>query len=220
MSLGGKKTTTSGTTIDPALRRAALDNLAMAKKIGQLGPIAYTGDTVAGMSPGQIAAIQSGNLGANAFGLREMAVPTGANLNPYSTYTDALAKIPPGQRAFIESLFINPQTGAAPTMTYGAPAASSARAAAPSSQTAAQTLMDRITYGNGGSGGSSSSRGSSGSSGRSLSDLAMMAGSYLPGGMNTRNSGSLFNTIAADVRNAISPQKAPTSKDRPPARPK
>lgn len=121
MSLGGKKT--SETTIDPQLKAAALDNLAMAKKIGQLGPVAYTGDTVAGMSPGQIAAIESGNLGANAFGLSTMAVPTGANLNPYATYEAALAKIPPAQRAFIESLFINQQTGAAPTLVYGAPAA-------------------------------------------------------------------------------------------------
>lgn len=151
MSLGGKKT--SETKIDPKLRAAALANLDMAKKVGQIGYVPYTGDTVAGMSPGQIAAIESGNLGATAFGLPTMAVPTGANLNPYSTYTDALAKIPPGQRAFIESLFINPQTGAAPTKAYGAPAASAARAAAPASQTAAQTLMDRITYGNGGSGG-------------------------------------------------------------------
>lgn len=119
MSLGGKTTTTGGTTIDPALKAAALENLAMAKKIGQLGYVPYTGDTVAGMQPGQISAIQSGNLGANAFGLPEMAVPTGQNLNPYAAYTDALANIPAGQRAFIESMFINPQTGAAPTMDYG-----------------------------------------------------------------------------------------------------
>lgn len=117
MSLGGKKTQT--TSIDPQLKAAALENLAMAKKIGQLGPIAYTGDTVAGMQPGQVAAIQSGNLGANAFGLPEMAVPTGANLNPYAAYEAALSRIPAGQRAFIESMFINPLTGAAPTMTYG-----------------------------------------------------------------------------------------------------
>ena len=82
MSLGGQKT--SSTTIDPDLKAAALENLAMAKKVGQLGYVPYTGDTVAGMQPGQIAAIQSGNLGAEAFGLPTMAVPTGANLNPYA----------------------------------------------------------------------------------------------------------------------------------------
>jgi hypothetical protein len=197
MSLGGKKT--SETKIDPQLRDAALANIDMAKKVGQIGYVPYTGDTVAGMSPGQIAAIESGNLGATAFGLPTMAVPTGANLNPYATYEAALAKIPPAQRAFIESLFINPQTGAASTTAYGAPAA----------QAAVQQAPQYVTDGGGGGGG-----------GRSLSDLAMMAGSYLPGGMNTSRPFSLLNTIAADVRNAISPQKAPTSKDRPPARPK
>jgi hypothetical protein len=129
MSLGGKKT--SETKIDPQLRDAALANLDMAKKVGQIGYVPYTGDTVAGMSPGQIAAIQSGNLGATAFGLPTMAVPTGANLNPYAAYEAALAKIPPAQRAFIESLFINQQTGAAPTMAYGAPVAQAAVAQQP-----------------------------------------------------------------------------------------
>lgn len=126
MSLGGKST--EKTTIDPELRKFALENLDRARRVSQLGPIAYTGDTVAGMQPGQIAAIQSGNMGGEAFGLPTMAVPTGANLNPYSTYTDALANIPAGQRAFIESMFINPQTGAAPTMNFG-------QAAAPASPT-------------------------------------------------------------------------------------
>jgi hypothetical protein len=129
MSLGGKKT--SETKIDPQLRDAALNNIAMTQKIGQIGYVPYTGDTVAGMQPGQIAAIESGNLGANAFGLPTMAVPTGANLNPYAAYEAALAKIPPAQRAFIESLFINSQTGAAPTMAYGAPVAQAAVAQQP-----------------------------------------------------------------------------------------
>lgn len=124
MSLGGKST--SETKIDPALRDFALANLNMATQVGQLGYVPYTGDTVAGMSPGQIAAIQSGNMGGEAFGLPTMAVPTGANLNPYAAYTDALANIPAGQRAFIESMFINPQTGAAPTRTFGNPAAAPA----------------------------------------------------------------------------------------------
>jgi hypothetical protein len=206
MSLGGKKT--SETKIDPKLRAAALANLDMAKKVGQIGYVPYTGDTVAGMSPGQIAAIQSGNMGGEAFGLPTMAVPTGANLNPYSTYTDALAKIPPGQRAFIESLFINPQTGAAPTKAYGAPATSAARAAAPASQTAAQTLMDRITYGNGGGGG--------GGGGNAYTTMATPR-SYLPGGVNASNPNSVLSRIVAAVSGT---QKAPTASNRPVARPK
>lgn len=168
MSLGGKTTTSN--KIDPDLKKAALENLAMAKKIGQLGYVPYRGDTVAGMQPGQIAAIQSGNMGANAFGLPEMAVPTGENLNPYAAYEAALAAIPPGQRAFIESMFINQQTGAAPTMTYGTERKG---AAAPANQTAAQTLIDRITGGGGGGGGGGYTPGTGGGA-----DSGMAANRY------------------------------------------
>lgn len=201
MSLGGKKT--SSTTIDPDLKNAALENLAMAKKIGQLGPVAYTGDTVAGMSPGQIAAIQSGNMGGEAFGLPTMAVPTGANLNPYAAYEAALASIPAGQRAFIESMFINPQTGAAPTMTFGntpvaAPAAASASASARRSGGGGRDYMPT----GGGSG-----------------DLSMLR-ARLPGGIDTNNPNSFLNSVIGRAINAISPQRAPSSSMRPPARPK
>lgn len=137
MSLGGKST--QKTEIDPELRKFALENLDRARKVGQIGYIPYTGDTVAGMQPGQIAAIQSGNMGGEAFGLPTMAVPTGANLNPYSAYTDALANIPAGQRAFIESMFINPQTGAAPTMNFG-------QTAAPASNTQQSSGNRRRNY--------------------------------------------------------------------------
>lgn len=199
MSLGGKKT--SSTTIDPDLKNAALDNLAMAKKIGQLGPIAYTGDTVAGMSPGQIAAIQSGNMGGEAFGLPTMAVPTGANLNPYAAYEAALASIPAGQRAFIESMFINPQTGAAPTLAYGAPAAAPAAAPAPAQRSGGGGRDYMPTGGGGG-------------------NLSMLR-ARMPGGIDTNNPNSFLNSVIGRAINAISPQRSsPNSSMRPPARPK
>ena len=213
MSLGGKTTTSSGTKIDPDLKRAALENLAMAKKIGQLGYIPYTGDTVAGMQPGQIAAIQSGNLGANAFGLPEMAVPTGANLNPYSTYEDALARIPPAQRAFIESMFINSQTGAAPTMNYGG--RSSAKKPASSGTQNTNSGLDafwaRINGGGGNGGG--------GTGGSNPYNSMATPGSYMPGGVNSSNPNSIINQIAAVVRGANTAQSAPTAANRPVARP-
>ena len=197
MSLGGTKTQTNA--IDPELKKASLENLAMAKKIGQLGYIPYTGDTVAGMSPGQIAAIQSGNMGANAFGLPEMAVPTGANLNPYAAYQTALANIPAGQRAFIESMFINPQTGAAPTMDYGTtPAPAPAR----NTQRSSGSSRDYTPTGNGGSANLSISR------------------ANLPGGVNTNNPNSFLNSVLGLALDRVFPQKAPTAKDRPVARPK
>ena len=197
MSLGGKST--EKTEIDPELRKFALENLNMARKVGQLGPIAYTGDTVAGMQPGQIAAIQSGNMGGEAFGLPTMAVPTGANLNPYATYTDALANIPAGQRAFIESMFINPQTGAAPTMTFG----NTSAAAAPASQ--------RSSGGGGGGGGGG------GNSSRDAYTTMATPRSYLPGGVNASNPNSILSRIVAAVSGT---QKAPTASNRPVARPK
>jgi hypothetical protein len=184
MSLGGKKTQT--TSIDPDLKAASLENLAMAKKVGQLGYVPYTGDTVAGMSPGQIAAIQSGNLGASAFGLPEMAVPTGANLNPYAAYEAALANIPAGQRAFIESMFINPQTGAAPTIAYGS--APAPAAAAPQVRSSGGGGRDYMPTG-AGSGG----------------NLSMLRAN-LPGGINTSNPGGRVNSVLGAIVNAISPQ--------------
>ena len=117
MSLGGQNTTTQ--SIDPALKEAAMANLASAQRVGQLGFVPYTEATVAGMQPGQISAMQSTNLGAEAFGLPQTAIPTGGDLSPYQIYQTALSNMAPGQRAFIESMFINPMTGAAPTMQFG-----------------------------------------------------------------------------------------------------
>jgi hypothetical protein len=117
MSLGGK--TTEKQQIDPALRDAALAQLDMARAVGQLGFVPYKGDTVAGFQPNQIAAIQNNNAGMDAFGFSTAAAPTGGNLSPYAIYQEQLAQMDPGQREFIDSLFINPITGAAPTRTFG-----------------------------------------------------------------------------------------------------
>lgn len=117
MSLGGKKTEKQ--EIDPALRDAALAQLDMARAVGQLGFVPYKGDTVAGFQPGQIAAMQNTNTGLEAFGLGTSPVPAAGNLSPYAIYQQQLAQMDPGQREFIQSMFINPMTGAAPTRTFG-----------------------------------------------------------------------------------------------------
>lgn len=117
MSLGGKTKETQ--QIDPALRDAALAQLDMARAVGQLGFVPYKGDTVAGFQPGQIAAMQNTNTGLEAFGLGTSAVPAAGNLSPYAIYQQQLAQMDPGQREFIQSMFINPMTGAAPTQTFG-----------------------------------------------------------------------------------------------------
>lgn len=210
MSLGGKNTTTQ--SIDPALKEAAMANLASAQRIGQLGFVPYTEATVAGMQPGQISAMQSTNLGAEAFGLPQTAIPTGGDLSPYQIYQTALSNMAPGQRAFIESMFINPMTGAAPTMQLGMQPAGGAggggRSAGVSSQEdvdrrRGNTASDRISAGGGNASGSR--MGASGITSR------------LPGGVNTRNPNSAVNRAAASMSK---PQGAPTQRDRPQARKK
>lgn len=215
MSLGGKTTTSSSNKIDPDLKAAALENLAFAKKVGQLGYVPYTGATVAGMQPGQISAIQSGNLGAEAFGLPSMAVPTAGNLSPYADYQAALAAMPAGQRNFINSLFINPQTGAGPSApaygntSYGSSRTRTAADKKAASAAALQAFMDRIN-GGGGNGSTSASN--------PYNSMAT-PGSYAPGGMNTYNPNSFINQVAASLRGAGSTQSAPTVANRPVARP-
>jgi hypothetical protein len=197
MSLGGKTKETQ--QIDPALRDAALAQLDMARRAGQLGFVPYKGDTVAGFQPAQIAAMQNTNAGLEAFGLGTSAVPTGGNLSPYGIYQEQLAQMAPGQRAFIESMFINPMTGAMPAMGGGAAApATPAQAAAAAAMP--REGRDREGMGMPAGGGA-----------RGTTSMATPA-SYMPGGVNTRNPGSLANRVAAA---ASAPQRAPTASSRP-----
>lgn len=209
MSLGGKQTQTQ--SIDPALRAAALENLALAKQVGQLGFVPYTEATVAGLSPSQLAARQNTNMGAEAFGLTPAAAPMTGDLSPYQIYQTALSNMAPGQRAFIESMFINPMTGAGPTAAFMQPPAPpqaprSPLDMAPGRGEGGNRDEQRAKpVGGGGGGGSRDFR---------SSELA----SRLPGGVNTRNPSSALNRAAAAVTSK--PQKAPTSKDRPKSNPK
>lgn len=143
MSLGGKTTQTQ--SIDPDLKAASLANLQMAQKVGQLGFVPYQGATVAGLQPAQIAAMQNTNTGLGAFGLGGSPIPAAGDLSPYAIYQQQLAQMAPGQRAFIDSMFINPLTGAAPASVAAAQA--QANAAATAAQRAGQSAVE---YGRGG----------------------------------------------------------------------
>ena len=182
MSLGGKTTQTQ--TIDPDLKAAALSNLAMAKRVSQLGFVPYKGATVAGLQPAQIAAMQNTNAGLDAFGLGTSAVPTGGDLSPYGIYQEQLAQMAPGQRAFIESMFINPMTGKM-ARGFGNMLGNFSGAGA---TTPAQAAAVRERDGRG----STSAAGG----GRSTTSMAT-PGSYAPGGVNTRNPESFGNRVAA-----------------------
>ena len=115
MSLGGKTTS----SIDPDLKAAALQQLEMARRVGQLGFVPYKGATVAGFQPSQIAASNMLNTGLDAFGFDAAPALSGADLSPYPIYQEQLAMMAPGQRDFITSMFIDPMTGAPPTMQFG-----------------------------------------------------------------------------------------------------
>jgi len=222
--MAGSNKTTTANTVPAYLSEAGQNTLNRATDVSRIGYTPYYGPDVAAMTPAQIAAMQGTNIAASAFGLPTVDVtagmPTATNYGGMSAYSSgsaydaALAELKarfPAQFAAIMSQFIDPVTG----MASGASAAGPTQMGMPM-----QSYAPAYDGGSGGGGGGATSGGSvSGNGGRSLSDLAMIAGSYLPGGMNTRNPGSLLNTIAADVRNAISPQRAPTSADRPPPSP-
>ena len=208
MSLGGSKSTS--TSIDPKLRDAALENLAMAKRIGMLGFVPYKEATVAGLSPGQIAAMQNTNQGAAAFGLNQAAAPTGGDLSPYGLYQQALANMAPGQRAFIESMFINPMTGALPAgaTTVAPPGATVAPPGAGGGAAGTRPISERGDRG----GRVVTQPGPTYAGGFLSSGLA----SRLPGGVNTRAPGSTLNQTVARL---TSPTQKATAADRPKPRP-
>ena len=210
MSLGGKTTETQ--SIDPDLKAAALANLQMAQRVGQLGSVPYKGATVAGMQPAQIGAMQNLNTGLEAFGFSGSPIPAAGDLSPYGIYQQQLAQMAPGQRAFIESMFINPVTGAAPTMQFGY------QPPAPMAPTAPAAPAAPVERGGGGgaerAAAMAATSRAAGGGNRSTTSLATPA-SYLPGGVNTRNPGSLANRVVAAMAPA---QGAPTAANRPVAR--
>lgn len=205
MSLGGKTTETQ--QIDPDLKAAALRQLSMAENVGRLGFVPYQGATVAGLQPGQIAAMQNTNAGLEAFGLNPTAIPAAGDLSPYAMYQEQLAQMAPGQRAFIDAMFINPMTGQMQAMPYGSGTAS-APGMTPASPAAAMPA-------GGGSGRAAEMVPQGGGAGRSTTSMAT-PGAYMPGGIYTRNPGSVANRVAAALSG---PQRAPTQSDRPRPRP-
>ena len=203
MSLGGKTTT----SIDPDLKRAELEQLEMARRVGQLGFVPYKGATVAGFQPSQIAASNMLNTGLEAFGFGAAPALSGADLSPYPIYQEQLAMMAPGQRDFINSMFIDPMTGAPPTMQFGPQAAVNPMTGQP------------VVAREGGGGGMGTP---TGGGGRSTTSMATL-GAYLPGGIYTRNPDSVVNRIAAAAtskpRGALAPTGGRASK-APPSRPK
>jgi hypothetical protein len=134
---GGKGGSTTSTVKIPAwLEDAARENLARANTVANIGPTPYYGPDVAAMTPMQIASNQGVASSANAFGLPGGELSMGiegmpapqtfaGGLQGYSSgglYDQAVQELQtrrPGQYDAITGMFINPQTGAAPTLSFG-----------------------------------------------------------------------------------------------------
>lgn len=207
MSLGGKTTS----SIDPDLKAAALQQLEMARRVGQLGFVPYKGATVAGFQPSQIAASNMLNTGLDAFGFDAAPALSSADLSPYPIYQEQLAMMAPGQRDFINSMFIDPMTGAPPTMQFG-----------PQVAVDPMTGQPVVSRKDGGRDRDGMGMGmATGGGGRGTTSVATI-GAYLPGGIYTRNPDSVVNRIAAAAtskpRGALAPTGGRASK-APPSRP-
>ena len=139
----GKKggETTSTVKLPKAIERASKDNLNIANEVGALGMSPYRLNTVAGLSPQQLAAMQGVDEQASAFGMPSaLGQQGGAGMDKDAMYTAltgmpppttdaagnlgysgipameaAIAATPDAQRAAIESFVMNPYTGEAPT---------------------------------------------------------------------------------------------------------
>ena len=224
MSGGGGKggSTTTEVKIPEWLQSAAQGNIRRAEDVAAIGYVPYYGADVAALTPMQMAAGQGINTAAGAFGLGtndlSMGMPApqtfAGGVQGYSSgdlYDQALRELQaraPGQYNAITGMFINPQTGAAP-LSFGQNISPISMPNSP------EPISDRNR---GGGGGGDLAFGTP-AAGGSMSSLANNVGSYLPGGVNTRNPNGLFNTIAASARNAASPQRQPTAANRPMAAP-
>jgi len=134
MSKGG---TTSGSTEIPAwLESAAIENINKARDVSQIGYVPYYGPDVAAFSPMQQQSMQSTGNAASAFGLAPQGFNAMAGMPQAETFAggvqgyssaplyeqslDNLFANAPAQYRAMNSMFIDPFTGAAPRGGYGA----------------------------------------------------------------------------------------------------
>lgn len=132
---GGKGgSATSSVTVPKWIQDAAKRNLSRADYIGQIGYTPYYGPDVAAFSPMQLAAMNSTNAAANAFGMGGPADAMSGMPAPqtyaggvqgygsaplYQGALDQLQANAPGQFEAISNMFIDPVTGAAPPAPFG-----------------------------------------------------------------------------------------------------
>ena len=225
MSGGGKGgSSTTSVQIPAWLENAAQQNLARADRVSQIGYTPYFGPDVAAFTPMQEASMNNTNQAALSFG---MAAPTSAmagipaaqtfaggvqgysSAPLYQQSVEALRTNAPGQYDAMRQMFIDPITGAQPMYPFGAGVAPAPVAPGPQGFNWSEpqdSYRDRQEL---------SALQNRGGGGRDI--MSGQIASRLPGGVNTANPGSLVNRTAAALTSR--PQSAPTSADRPKARP-
>ena len=194
--MGGSQTTK--TEIPKWLESAAQDNITRANEVAQTGYVPYFGPDVAGFTPMQQAAFQNTADAASAFGMSAPANPMAGMPQPqtfaggvqgyssapmYQQAVDMLKQQMPGLYQQITGMFIDPVTGAAPRAPFDQFDMGRSQVIAPPAVLQAPSSGGG-SYGGGGGGGDFRSS---------------AAASYLPGGVNTRNPSSSFNTTVAKM---------------------
>lgn len=194
----------SSTTIPKWIQKPAQDNIARAEQIAALGYTPYSGPDVAAFTPMQNAAFDGTNQAASAFG---MPTAQGNGMPPPQTFAGGIqgySSMPMYEQAVEALKTKNPAQYAAlmQVLQQFQPQAQPAPSALGSSQSyAGQNRAQEFQR-----------QGITSSGTRSLNTPL----SYAPGGVNTRNPGSLVNRTAASLTTRT--QSAPTSSDRPMAR--
>jgi hypothetical protein len=128
MSGGKGGSTTSEVKIPDYIEGASKSNLALADKLSNIGYVPYYGPDVAAFSPMQQAAFQGTQNAASAFGMdagagqyMPQATQFASGVQGYSSaplFEQAqqnLAMYRPSQSQYMDSFFMNPQSGAAGT---------------------------------------------------------------------------------------------------------
>lgn len=226
---GGSKTTS--VAMPAWLDDAAKYSLGRAEQASRIGYTPYYGPDVAAMTPMQIAGMQGTNTAAGAFGLGTAdpmaGMPQAQNFNGMAAYSSgpmydqALAELErraPGQYNALRAPFIDPVTGG----QYGASSMQGkAASGSPVSVFGGGGVASKPSGGGGGGGSDRGMMSSGGGGGRSTTSMATPA-SYMPGGVNTRNPGSLANRVAAAATSKPAGPTAPTggrAASAPPSRP-
>lgn len=238
---GGSQTTE--VKIPEWLEQAAQRNIAKGEELARIGYTPYFGPDVAAMTPGQIQGMQATNDAANAFGMGTTDPMAGmpqtqtfaGGVQGYSSgpmfqqAVDQLRQDRPGQYDALMAPFIDPITGAQPSSPYGNGGAAGGMG---SGKGGIGSNMSGLPMGGGGSSDGMWSDGMTASEVRSHQAAGMFGASpaggrggtrsintpmsYAPGGVNTRNPGSIGNSFVAGLSG---PQGAPTAANRPVSRP-